>query len=126
MNKAIRYAAVAVLLGTCATSARAATVICGGTVQKLAYHQPGQLMLQLSSMNYPVFICSTDGDWVVPGSLAGNTSPSTCKALYATFLTAKASGSTLSSVYFDGDGLPSSCNSFAPWTRVNLRYFDLL
>jgi hypothetical protein len=102
----------------------AATVACGGTVAKLAYHQPGRLMLQLSSMNVPVFICSPDSEWIVPGSLAGNTSAATCKTLYATLLSAKLTGATINAMHLDGDQVPASCNSFTNWTNVNVRYFE--
>lgn len=81
-------------------------------------------MLKLSGMNVPVFICSTDADWVVSGSLAGSTSPNACKTLYATFLTAKITGAVIHSMYFDGDQVPASCNAFANWTSVNVRYYN--
>ncbi|SNB46510.1 hypothetical protein SAMN06269301_1977 [Geobacter sp. DSM 9736] len=111
-----------VLLAVPASYAEA--VVCGGTVQTLAYHQPGKLLLRLSSMNTPVYICSTDADWVVPGSLAGSTSPAACKAIYATLLAAKTSGAPIPDMYFDGDQLPANCISFAPWSEANVRYFS--
>ena len=105
-------------------SVRAGTAVCSGTVQVLAYHQPGDLFVRLSSMNVSVLICNLNSDWVVPGSLSGNTPPASCRALHASLLTAKMAGTTISSMYFDGDQVPGSCNSFASWTRVNVRYFE--
>jgi hypothetical protein len=109
---------------TAASNTYAANVVCGGTVAQLAYHQPGKLMLRLSSMNVPVFICSADSEWIVPGSVAGNTSASSCKTLYAALLSAKLAGSTVNSMYLDGDQVPTSCSSFTSWTNVNVRYFE--
>lgn len=122
MKTSLKHVLLTVLISI-ASTAHAANVICEGTVDILAYHQPGNLMLKLSGMNVPVFICSTDVDWVVPGSLSGNTSPNACKALYATFLTAKVTGAVIHNMYFDGDQVPASCNSFANWTQVNVRYY---
>lgn len=105
-------------------SARAATVVCGGSISALAYHQPGYVLLQLSSMNVPVMICSMDQEWIVPGTASGNTSPASCRAIYASLLSAKASGAHIRSLYIDGTDVPTSCNSFGNWTRVNVRYFE--
>lgn len=103
----------------------AATVVCGGTIAELAYHQPGQLMIKLSSMNTRVFFCSTDSVWSVSGSISGTTSPEACKALYASFLTIKASGTTIASMYFDGDQVPTTCNSFPEWSGASIRFFNM-
>ena len=40
-------------------------LVCSGTVTKLAYHANNKLMLQLSSMDNPVFFCSPDAEWAV-------------------------------------------------------------
>jgi hypothetical protein len=123
MKKSAKRALCLALSMALSSVAHSATVVCSGTVDQLAYHQPGQILLRLSSMNVPVVICSTDVEWNVPGSLSGATSPSACKTLYATLLTSKLTHSQVSSMYFDGDQVPSTCNSFVDWTRVNLRYF---
>lgn len=103
------------------TPAKAATVVCSGTVDFLAFHANDVLLIQLSSMNTAVQYCSLNQDWTVaPGY---TTTPATCKALLATFTTAKAMGSVLSSVYFDGPNVPSVCNGWASWTSANIRYF---
>jgi hypothetical protein len=86
----------------------------------LGYEQPGVLFLMVEGMNYPVGICSTDNEWIVAGSAAGNTSVSACKTLYATLLAAKVE-KTVITVLFDNDNMPSACASFAPWTNINLR-----
>ena len=124
MRISIRHILLPALLAVVATQARAATVVCGGTVETLAYHQPGLLMLRLSNMNVPVFICSADEDWSPAGSLAGVTSPATCRTLYASFLAAKLARTTINNLYLDGDLVPGSCGGFSSWARVNLRYFD--
>jgi hypothetical protein len=121
-----KYVVFPLLLSLCAHSAQSATVICSGTVAQLSYHQPEKLFLKLSSMNYEVAVCSTDSEWIVPGSTSGNTSVSACKTIYATLLAAKLSGVTISNLYLDGDQVPASCSTFASWTSVSLRYMNLL
>ena len=101
----------------------AGTVVCSGTVNMLAYHSPNKLMLQLSSMDNPVFICNADSDWSVSGTTY-TTGPGTCKAMYSTFLAAKSTGKTVSSVYFDGDQVPATCNGWGTWKNANIRYFS--
>ncbi len=100
----------------------AETISCGGKITVLAYHSPDKFMLQLSSMNAPVFFCSPQNNWSVPGTQY-TTGPETCKALYSTFLAAKVSGQTIESMYFDGDDVPKSCNSWVQWSNANIRYF---
>lgn len=80
-------------------------------------------MMRLSSMNAAISICSLNSEWMVSGSLAGNTTASACKAIYATMLTARSSGRPMTSVYFDGDAVPTACSSFVFMTLVNIRYF---
>jgi hypothetical protein len=100
----------------------AGTVACVGTVDQLAFHSPGRLMLRLSSMNTPVFICSVDALWA-PAGAGYTTTPAACKTLYATFLTAKLTREVLNYVHFDGDEVPASCNAWATWANANVRYF---
>jgi hypothetical protein len=103
-------------------NANAASLICSGTVAELAYHSPGKLMVRLSSMNVGVIFCSTDTEWAIAGTEYGNTSPASCKALYNSFIVAKALGTNISRVHFDGPELPGSCDGFSPWATVSLRY----
>jgi hypothetical protein len=113
---------VSALAALVASNAPAATVVCEGTVEQVAFHANGNLMLRLSSMNTPVFFCSPDADWNVAG--AGNvTAPGSCKAMYATFLAARLSRTPIAGIYFDGDAVPASCTSWPGWTRANIRYF---
>jgi len=102
--------------------AGAGTATCMGTVDQLAFHAPGRLMLRLSSMNTPVFICSVDALWTPAGS-EYNTTPATCKTLYATFLAAKLARDVVNYVHFDGNEVPTSCNGWAVWANANVRYF---
>lgn len=110
---------VSVLLSV---QAHAATVVCSGTVEDVSYHASDKLMVRLSSMNTPVFFCNTAAEWVVAGS-SYRTSVETCKALYSMFLTARVSGIPVRSMYFDGDDVPATCNSWGSWKSASIRHF---
>ena len=100
-----------------------AQLVCSGTVEVIAYHANNRLMIQLSSMNVPVFFCNPDAEWVVAGT-SYTTGPDTCKTLYSAFLTTKTTKATISSMYFDGDQVPASCNTWATWQNANIRFFS--
>jgi hypothetical protein len=102
----------------------AAELWCGGKVAELAFHQPGKIVLRLSSMNSVIVICSVDGDWNVPGSRGGVTTTSSCKTMYATLLAAKHANVSLGSVVFDANVLPTACTGFTPWQEVNVRFIN--
>lgn len=104
------------------SSAKAAALTCSGTIDILSYHAPNKFMIKLSSMNTFVFFCNPDAVWSVPGTVF-ETGPDACKMMYSTFLTAKAQGKSLESVYFDGDQVPASCNSWASWSVANIRHY---
>jgi len=105
-----------------ASQAFAATVVCAGTVSQLMYEN-SYVMLRLSSMNTPALICHVDANFeVAPGYV---TSPAACKTMYASFLSARLSGATLSNVYFDGPSVPASCATWAPWTYAHVRHYEL-
>jgi len=123
MSSSLHRILLQALLAVVASQAHGGTVVCSGTVEQLAYHQPGRLMIRLSSMNVPVFICSADHDWEPAGSFS-STSPAACKTLYATLLAARLTRGTIGSMYFDGDEGPASCGAFSRWTSVNVRYFE--
>ncbi len=123
MKKIFRTFLATCIVALGMSQAHAGALYCNGQILELAYHQPGNLIIRTAGMNYGVVICSVNNEWVVPGSLAGNTSVSACKTMYATFLAAKLSGTPLGQLLFDGDSVPATCNSFAPWTNVNVRYF---
>jgi hypothetical protein len=120
----IRSMVLTVVVGCASINAYSGTVVCSGTVVRLAYHQPDAIFVQLSSMNTPVLICSMDVEWVVPGTLAGNTSVSACRAMYAALLSAKLADRPINVFYMDGDTVPAACGAFASWTRVNVRYWE--
>jgi len=122
MTTSFIRAVLTALISVTATTANSGTLMCSGSVAEVAYHSPGKLMIRLSSMNTGVIFCSTDSDWSVTGTEYGSTSPSACKALYSTFLTAKALGTPIVQVRFDGDAVPATCDSFAPWASVSIRY----
>lgn len=124
MKKTIHKLATAIICLAMAANAQAASLYCNGAIAELSYHQGAGVMLRMSNMNYAVFICSTDSEWIVPGTAAGNTSVSACKTMYGTLLAAKLSGVQLTQMLFDGDIVPAACNLFAPWSRVNVRYFN--
>jgi hypothetical protein len=98
------------------------SVTCAGAVEVVAYHAGTGMMVKLSSMNVPVFICSPDATWTVPGT-PYNTPAGVCKAVYATFLAAKLSGGVVNYIHFDGDQVPSSCTGWANWSMANVRFF---
>lgn len=131
LKNAVRLVSKSIVLASllCAgvLNSYAGTVVCGGTVQSVAYHttasEKGQLMIKLSGMNTPVFICSPDVTWAVGGTTFTTTAAS-CKAMYASFLAAKASGTPISTIYFDGDQVPAACNAWAAWSVANVRYFE--
>jgi hypothetical protein len=111
------------LFATVFSDARAGELYCGGTVEAIGYHagNPPGLMLKLTGMNVPVFICNPDALWTVPGT-AYTTTPSACKALYATLLTMKVRGDPVVSLLFDGANVPTSCTTWPAWTAANIRY----
>ena len=40
------------------------------------------------------------------------------------FMAAKLTDRTLAVMYFDGDGMPASCNAWTSWQSANVRYFN--
>jgi len=116
------FAALAILF---AFPAFSASLVCSGTVAELWYHQPGAVMVKLSSMNTAVVVCDLNTDWLVPGSLSGTTTPGVCKLIYGALLAANRSGAVVQSMIFDADTLPASCNSFAFFAKTNLRFFSV-
>lgn len=103
-------------------SVSAGTLVCSGTVISLAYHAQDVLLIRLSSMNEPVQFCSINQDWsIAPGY---TTTPAVCKTFLAMFMAAKASGESISSVYFESPSAPATCSGWVPWTSANLRFFS--
>ncbi len=100
------------------------TVICSGKVTSLAYHANNRFMIQLDSMNVPVFFCNPDSEWVIGGT-SYKTGTESCKMLYSTFLAAKMAGKTISSMYFDGDQVPGTCDGWNNWNSANIRYYSV-
>src|SRR5688572_21988540 len=108
-------------------SAFGGEIVCAGTVTVLSYHanpasEGGALYMRLSSMNTIVAVCSPDVVWTVPGT-SYVTPPDTCKALYATLLSARLSGLPVNNMYFDGDSVPAACNAWSNWSRANIRHY---
>lgn len=118
----VRKLGSAVLSFSLIHSAAAGTVVCEGTVEDLKFHQPGLVGLRLSSMNASMWVCSMNENFTPPG--ASTITPSACKAMYASLLAAKLSNSTLTGVYFDGDQVPTSCNTVQIGSSVYLRHFE--
>lgn len=122
MRNFVKYFIVNTLCIISIANAYAGTITCSGTVDFLSYHANIGLMLKLSSMNTQVFICNPDAEWNVPGTTY-ITSPGACKALYSTFLSARVTGQPINSMYFDGDAVPATCNSWGNWQRANIRFY---
>jgi hypothetical protein len=99
------------------------TVVCSGTVDGISFHANNTFMVKLSSMNTAVFFCSPDGTFGVPGT-SYTTGPETCKALVAMLIAARETGRTITGMYFDGDDVPASCNSWGNWKSANIRHFN--
>lgn len=104
--------------------ASAGTLVCDGKVAILAYHANDRFMVQLDSMNAPVFFCNPEAEWSVTGT-SYKTGPNSCKQIYSTFLAAQMSGKTISSLYFDGDQVPASRDTWSSWSSANIRFYRL-
>ena len=105
-------------------SSIAGSLACENTkVKVLAYHGNNKMMVQLENMNKPVFFCNPDAEWSVSGTgyVMG---PETCKTVFSMFLAAKATGSTITRVHFDGDDVPADCNSWQSWKSAVIRYVN--
>lgn len=102
-----------------------ANVTCSGKVTTIAYHTGagGGFMLQLDSMNVPVFICSVDDVWTKPGA-SHSTQPDSCQTMISVFMTAKATDQPLDQVVFDGDDVPATCDGWESWKYANVMYFQ--
>jgi hypothetical protein len=105
-----------------AIQCQAATVVCSGTVEQIAYYNPGLIMVRLSSMNNPVFICSTDAPFTEPNA-GYATTVQACKVLYAGLLTAKTTNSPIQAMYFDAATVPSTCATWPAWAYAQVRYY---
>jgi len=120
------FSFVVVMLGVWAATAQAGTVVCSGTIETLQFDATstgsGQFSIKLSSMNVPVYFCDPDSSFSAAGS-GYSISPATCRALYATFLSAKAAGATITDMYFDGSAVPASCNTWTTWQAANIRHY---
>ena len=101
-----------------------ATIVCEGKIKVLSYHANNKFLLQLETMDHPVFFCDADVQWSAAGSEL-TTEPDSCKAMYSNFLAAFMSGKRLASVWFDGDQVPATCNSWGTWENANIRHFAL-
>lgn len=105
-----------------AYTAGAAELTCSGKILQINLHAPDTYMLQLDSMNTPVFFCKPNATWTVPGT-SYSTSAETCRTLIGVFLAAKVSEKSLAVIYFDGSDVPASCNAWGAWTSANIRFF---
>lgn len=117
--------ALAGLLAVTAPMTHAATVICSGTVEVLQFDASstgGLFSIRLSSMNAPVYFCDPDAPFGAPGA-GYSISATTCRSLYATFLTAKSSGQPIADLYFDGSSVPAACDGWTSWQSANIRHY---
>lgn len=105
------------------SGARAGELTCSGTVEAISFHANNTFMVRLSSMNTAVFFCNPDTTFTVAGT-SYTTGPETCKALIAMFLTARETGKTIQSLYFDGASVPATCNGWGNWASANIRHFS--
>ena len=118
MNKIL----ILIMAVFCSVAVQAKSIVCAGTVTKLSYHSPNKFMIQLSSMNRPVFFCDASQEWTLAGG-GRTTSPEACNTLYSTFLAAKLSNTIITNMYFDGDDVPDSCDAWDSWVNANIRHY---
>ncbi|SMF24230.1 hypothetical protein SAMN02745866_01570 [Alteromonadaceae bacterium Bs31] len=116
MNKSLT-----VLLILLSVPASAATLTCKGKVTVIAYHSPDRFMVQLESMNTPVFFCNPEARFSVSGTHY-ETGPESCKMLYSSLLAAQAQGKYIDYIHFDGDDVPAKCSDWETWRSSNIRY----
>ena len=109
------------MLFTIMTNAWAAELYCGGKVTYLAMHANDRFMVQLESMDNPVFFCNAQTTWSVSGA-GYTTGPETCKMLYSSLLAAKTSGTAVGTLLFDGAEVPANCKAWGSWKTANIRY----
>ena len=105
------------------SNAFAGSLVCSGTVESVGYHDRDKLMVKLSSMNTSVFFCNPNAEWQAPGT-GRVMNPETCKSLFATFLSARATKEPISVVHFDGDNVPSTCSGFENFKDVFIRFVN--
>lgn len=110
------------LLSLSPLTVSAKQLTCGGTVKAIGFHTPNTILLRLSSMNTSVFVCNIASNWTPPGT-SHTTSAEMCKAMLSMLLHAKATQADMGNVYFDGEHVPDSCDSWGSWRSANVRYF---
>ncbi|MDH0863541.1 hypothetical protein [Mitsuaria sp. GD03876] len=108
--KRIATAAVASLALVASTAH--ANYSCGGPVTYLGIDMLGDVTVSIGS--YPIHkICNFNGT-------NGRASAATCKSVYATLLTARATGKT-AAIYYDENGY--TCSTLPGWQFVPSVYF---
>lgn len=123
MSAMAKRISAGVVMAALAWDCNAATLVCNGTVDMVGYHNPGILVVKLSSMNTVVSVCSTDSAWTVSPGVGYSTTIQACKTLYTALLTAKATNAPVQAMYFDGDSLPVSCAAWPAWSSAQVRYY---
>jgi hypothetical protein len=103
--------------------AQSAAITCSGVITQVNFHASDSMMIKLNGMNYPVHFCRPSAVWQ-PAGVWYSTPPEMCRAMIAMFTAGMLSGRSIAVMYFDGDAVPSSCSSFAPWSSVSVRYFE--
>jgi hypothetical protein len=111
------------LMTTWVAHSLAGTVVCSGTVDRIAFHSSDKVMLKLSSMDAEVFICSLSSVWANSEG-SDTTDPATCRAMFDMLLSAKALGTPVNSMYFDGVDVPTACDQWGAWKSAHIRYFQ--
>jgi hypothetical protein len=77
----------------------------------------------MSSMNVPVYFCDPANPFTGTGS-GYSIVADTCRALYATFLAAKVSGTPVANLYFDSSAVPATCGTWVAWQSANIRHYE--
>jgi hypothetical protein len=119
MKKKFTSALILVLFSHIAQAATDA-IQCSGKVEQIAVYSSDTIVMRLSSMNYPVTICSLS-------STVGSTMPvppSQCKAAYAALMLAMAQDKT-ASVWLDNVVNGTNCQNFSRLEMATIRWVEL-
>jgi hypothetical protein len=97
-------------------SAQAATAVCTGAVERIAYHQPDGLYLKIADSGI-MKVCD-------PQQAFFRTSPESCKLIATLATTARATDKQIQ-IYVD-NAPDANCSSIPSWFGADVRFVELL
>jgi hypothetical protein len=104
------------LASALSTNVLAATAVCTGKVERLAYHQPDGLFIKLSSTNI-IKMCDLKAQFY-------RTSPESCQLIASLATMARATDKSLQ-IYVD-NAPEANCLSMVSWFSADMRFVELL